>query len=328
MRIVIFTEGGSNIGLGHLSRCGALHDEIINRGIAVEIVLSGDGDNFDLANQMSITNANWLSVDYLEACINSTDYCIVDSYLAPEYLYRTISTSCRKALFLDDNSRIIYPEGIVVNPSLCVENLDYAMNEGVTYLLGRDYIILRTPFEKIEKKVIAKEVKNVLITLGGADTKHVIPRIFTEICEKHPNIKFNVIMGNYFQESQTIQKDKPKNIDLFNNIDAELMKTLMVNADLAITAAGQTIYELLATSTPFIAIKTADNQINNVRGLKEINPDQIVIEYSDNLFLEKLNIVFSKFLKKEERKNQMDCYQYTIDGLGKKRILDCFLGEN
>jgi spore coat polysaccharide biosynthesis predicted glycosyltransferase SpsG len=41
---------------------------------------------------------------------------------------------------------------------------------------------------------------------------------------------------------------------------------LMVKSDLAITAAGQTIYELLATQTPFIPIKVIENQENNVNG--------------------------------------------------------------
>lgn len=328
MKIKIFTEGGSNIGLGHISRCSALYDEIISRGEKAELIVYGDAGNSDLFSGVPITEKDWLSEEYLNKFLDSEDYCIVDSYLASENLCKIISFNSKRAIFIDDNSRIVYPKGIVVNPSLCVGNLYYPIKEGTTYLLGAKYIILRSPFEKVEKKIITKEVNHVLITLGGADTKYAILEIFSRICEKHLSIKFNVIMENSFQENQNIQKNKPKNVELFSNIDAELMKAIMVNSDLAITAAGQTIYELLATSTPFIAIKTVDNQINNIRGLKEINPDQIVIEYSDDLFLEKLSIAFSKTLNQKERQNQMDCYQNIIDSYGKKRILDCFLGEN
>lgn len=43
------------------------------------------------------------------------------------------------------------------------------------------------------------------------------------------------------------------------------MRPLLLRADLAVTAGGQTMYECLATGIPAIAVRTADNQARQLR---------------------------------------------------------------
>lgn len=45
------------------------------------------------------------------------------------------------------------------------------------------------------------------------------------------------------------------------------MRGLMLAADLALCGGGQTTYELAATGTPTIAVRTAENQTVNLKGL-------------------------------------------------------------
>ena len=47
MRVKIFTEGGKDIGLGHISRCSSLYNEIANRGIRVDFIVYGDIGKID-----------------------------------------------------------------------------------------------------------------------------------------------------------------------------------------------------------------------------------------------------------------------------------------
>ena len=48
------------------------------------------------------------------------------------------------------------------------------------------------------------------------------------------------------------------------------MYSLMCLCDIAITGAGQTIYELMITGTPFLAIQLIENQKYNVLGLNTL----------------------------------------------------------
>jgi spore coat polysaccharide biosynthesis predicted glycosyltransferase SpsG len=91
--------------------------------------------------------------------------------------------------------------------------------------------------------------------------------------------------------------------------------------------AGQTIYELLATQTPFIGIKVIDNQSNNINGLKKINPRQSIIEHADARFIEKLDREFKAMHSYDQRENYSNLYKNQVDGIGSKRIVDILLKE-
>lgn len=322
MKVKIFTEGGNEIGLGHISRCSSLYTEVKSRGIEVEFIVNGNIKNLDIFKGITVKFENWLSANYLNNYIKSSDYCIVDSYLAQVELYEIISLKARKAIYIDDNARINYPLGIVVNPSLYTDSTYYPKTNANTYLLGKEYIILRTPFINANRNIINKDVKEAVITMGGADIRNLTPQIIKHICAKYPNIKFNVIVGENFQNIESLNKTKPFNVQLYCNIDAQLMKNLMIRSDIAISAAGQTIYELLATKTPFIPIKIIDNQSNNVNGLRKINSNQIIINYDDERIYEKLEKEFEGMIDLDKRMRIIETYGNKIDGLGRKRIID------
>lgn len=327
MKVKIFTEGGNDIGLGHISRCSSLYDEIASRGIDVELVIFGNIKNIDFFQGRIVKNIDWLSDDYLDSYINNTEYCIVDSYLASKNLYQVISDKSKKALYIDDNTRIEYPKSIIVNPSLSVDNLNYTKKSENTYLLGAKFIILRSPFVNVVRKIINKDVKEVLITMGGSDFRDLTPKILNLICRKYSQIKFAVVVGNAFHNISLINSINLNNVELYYNIDAELMKKLMLRSDFSITAAGQTIYELLATETPFIPIKIINNQENNINGLRKLNPHQIVIEHDDEYFIEKLDIEFKMMLSQVQRGDHLNFYKNKVDGIGSKRIVDILLRE-
>jgi UDP-2,4-diacetamido-2,4,6-trideoxy-beta-L-altropyranose hydrolase len=322
MRVLIFTEGGSQIGLGHISRCSSLYDELEARGIEVEIIIFGDVNDIETIQNKKFKVANWLSTDFLNNHIEDNDYCIVDSYMASEDLYSFISKRARKSLFIDDNARINYPEGIVVNPSLSTVLVNYHKNKVNCYLLGANYIILRMPFVQVKRETINARVKEVLITLGGSDIHNLTPVIVNKFSSRYPDIIFNVVIGNAFKNTVEIRKINSKNINFYENATAEEMKRIMLKSDLAITAAGQTIYELMATQTPFIPIKIVDNQNNNVAGLKEFNLAERVLDYKDELFKEKIVLEFEKRMDFGNRKELSSKYNKVIDGLGTKRIID------
>lgn len=327
MKVKIFTEGGNSIGFGHLSRCTSLYDEIKNRSINAEFIIYGNIEDVDFLQGRIVKNVDWMSKDYLNEHINNTDCCIVDSYLASVDLYQIISNKAKRALFIDDNVRIKYPRGIIVNPTLSVDNLRYPPNSENTYLLGAQYIILRSPFLNTGRNTINKDVKNVLITMGGSDLRNLVPKIINNICKNYPDIKFNIVVGNTFCDTTFVKNVKLDNLEFYYNIDAESMKRLMYKSDLAITAAGQTIYELLATQTPFIPIKVIDNQSNNISGLRKSNPDQVVLEHDDEFFIKKLDIEFRKLLSQDQREININLYKNQVDGVGSKRIVDILLRE-
>ncbi|MBM7606296.1 UDP-2,4-diacetamido-2,4,6-trideoxy-beta-L-altropyranose hydrolase [Metabacillus crassostreae] len=326
MRALIFTEGGSQIGLGHISRCSSLYDELVDTGIEVEFIINSNTLQLELLQNKQYKIVNWLSKEFLTEYIKPDDYCIVDSYLASEDLCRVISTLSKKTLFIDDNGRIEYPESIVVNPSLSTQAVKYPLNDANCYLLGPKYIILRSNFTGVVKRnEINQPVKEVLITLGGSDLHNLTPSILNQIACNNSEITLNVVIGNAFENIEEIKSLSSNNIEFYENATAEEMKALMLKSDFAITAAGQTIYELLATQTPFIPIKVIENQEHNICALKELNLIEGYLEYNDTFLSEKLILEFENLMKFSTRIKLVERYKAVIDEFGSKRIIGILL---
>lgn len=171
MRVKIFTEGGKDTGLGHISRCSSLYNEIATRGILVDFIVYGDIGKINFLNYINIINENWLDKEYLLNNSTLDDYIIVDSYKATKEIYDFISENTKKALFIDDIGRIAYPEGIILNPSLDSSHIDYSYSSNSVLLSGPEYVILRDPFRAVKREGISNEVKRVLIMMGGTDVR-------------------------------------------------------------------------------------------------------------------------------------------------------------
>lgn len=327
MKVKIFTEGGAKYGLGHISRCSALYDELNRRGIFVELIIQDNGESIEdclMLNNRIVEITDWQSEKYLKQTIEQNDYCIVDSYCASLENYETISKIAHRAMYIDDYGRLDYPEGIIVNPSLYVEDNLYKFTNNHKYLLGAEYIILRSAFVDQSPRKINKNVKEVLITMGGSDPCHLIPLIMELLCQKYSEIKFNVVLGNSFDDSDLINT-KYKNVEYFYNASAIEMRDLMLKSDIAITSAGQSIFELIALKKPFVAIKIAENQEKNVKSLKRVFLKELLIDYKKSDFFKELIRAFRLIISYETRQNMFKSVYSLVDTHGANRIVDVLL---
>ena len=163
--------------------------------------------------------------------------------------------------------------------------------------------------------------------MGGTDIRSLTQIIIDHISKKKLDVEFDVVVS--YENIGEIQPQISEmiNIIFHNNLNADEMVELMINADIVITTAGQTIYESIAAQTPFIPIQVIENQKNNINSLLKYNPEQIVLKYDDINFTENLNKAFNIYADLEYRKKNIDCYRGLIDGYGSKRIVDCLLED-
>jgi RimJ/RimL family protein N-acetyltransferase len=187
---------------------------------------------------------------------------------------------------------------------------------------------LRRPFIQNKREIISNSVKEIIITLGGSDLHNLTPLILKRFSKKYTDIIINVVIGPSFQNIEEIKKYNFENVIFHEDVTAEEMKNIMLKSDIAITAAGQTIYELMATKTPFIPIKVVENQSLNIEGLKKLNLIGVEIEYNSLLLNEKIVKEFERMRKFDIRKELSNEYEKIIDGLGSKRIIDALIQED
>jgi len=295
MKCFILTEGSKKIGFGHITRCSALYQAFEEYGITPEFIVNGDNTVKRLLYGKKHRILNWVKKEkVLFKIIKDSAIVIIDSYLAGNNLYKKISNFVKLPVYIDDNIRLNYPRGIVINGTINSEKFKYLKKNGVIYLLGSKYMPLRKEFWNVPKKIIRKNIENVMITFGGEDHANLTPRILKVFTEDYPEIKKIVIIGGGFRNIDKIEKHKDNRIELMYSPDATGMKEAMRKSDVAISAGGQTLYELARVGVPTIAVAVADNQINNVKGWQTTGFIEYAGWFEDEDILKKISLCFKK----------------------------------
>jgi len=321
MSVFILTEVGKNIGFGHLSRCISICQSFQQRNIIPKIILNIKG-NYDLDINQKYIDFDWTKeTDRLFKVISNSDVVIIDSYLAPISLYQKISLSVKIKAYIDDYQRLDYPEGIIINPSIFAEKLIYPKKEHTDYLLGSKYIPLRREFWYVPKRIIGNYIKQILITFGGEDIKNMTPKILNSIIKLKTDIKIVVIIGKGFNHNDQIKKLENNRIKLIHDSSSEIIKSNMFESDLAISAGGQTLYELARCGIPTIIISTARNQENNTRGWLKAGFIEFAGWWEDKDLFNQLLIKINILKDLNERKKRSAIAEKLVDGQGAERIV-------
>jgi spore coat polysaccharide biosynthesis predicted glycosyltransferase SpsG len=275
--------------------------------------------NCDEEGKKFISNVNLLKMNWLVEnkelidTITGFDIAVIDSYLAPRELYERIYKTVKKAVYIDDYFRLDYPPGIIVNGTIGAENLPYKKDEKHEYLLGIDYMPLRKEFWDVVVPERNGKIKNVFITFGAQDFRNMTSKVLAFLLKQFPFFDYYVVGGRLSTDATN-----KGNVHYFNSVNAEKMLELMLKTDLAVSAAGQTIYELTRVGLPTIAIGVADNQKYNLKGWKETGFVNEEIWFEDNNLLEKVE---SNITKKGNSR-----IKAFVDGQGARRIIYKCLG--
>ena len=322
-KVIILTEGGKNIGFGHITRCISICQAFEGKGIMPEFIVNGDGLIGDLLRRRKYQAFNWLKEkERLFNLIQDVDIGIIDSYLADLEFYEKISRIIRIPVYIDDNRRFNYPRGVVINGMVYADELDYSETEGATYLLGSKYTILRKEFQNAPKKDIKENLERIMITFGGDDKRNMTSKILKFLNKNCPAITKDIIIGGGFHDKAKIEDMKNENTNLIYNPDARGMKEAMMKSDLAISAGGQTLYELAKAGVPTIGICVARNQLRNLRGWHSKGFLEFIGWHYEKKLLKKLKKSILLLLPYEEREKRYKTGINSIDGKGTERIVD------
>lgn len=308
MKVYIITEGGKTIGFGHLTRSISLYEAFKERKIMPEFIVNGDDSIESFLKEKKYQIFNWLKKkNKLFELVDNADICIIDSYLAGSSFYKSLSRLVKTLVYIDDNKRLDYPRGIVINGNILAEELDYPKKNGTVYLLGIRYTLLRKPFWEVSRKIIKAKIKSVMITFGGNDAKNMTPKISNFLNKAFPGLIKNVIIGIGFKKTKAIEKIKDKNTNLIFYPYVNKIKEIMLESDIAISAAGQTLYELVKIGVPTIAIAVAKNQLYNVEAWRGVK----VIEYAG--WWEDRNLtskVYKCIMRLEDKRDRLKRYHF------------------
>ena len=340
MKVVIRVDASHIIGTGHVMRCLILAQTLQNNGAEVQFICRKHERNLidkicstgfhtfelELTDEKEVDNklayTSWLGATQqkdVDECINilkdkKTDWLIVDHYSLDEYWQKSLKPYYKKLMVIDDLADRQFDCDILLNQNLGSTKEQYKnrVPKSCELLLGCEYALLRPEFSKLrgqalEKRKKTKEIKNILISMGGGENKIIYDIL------KQLDSRFNVVvvLGKNFLFNKKVQSYVDgKNIKII--METDNMAKLMLDADLAIGAGGSTSWERCCLGLPTIVFMIADNQREVVKNLEQLGAVIVAENLKEDLQLIMRDI---DLWKRMSNKAQEIC-----DGLGVHRI--------
>lgn len=180
------------------------------------------------------------------------------------------------------------------------------------FLAGPKYIILNEDIDKT--KNIYNNEEYIFVSFGGSDPSNLIEKFINNIANKLLDINFIIHIGNFKKLDNIIVGQNIELLDKPSNIFDYMFK-----AKLAISAAGNMMYELIYLNIPLLVIAHNEHQDEFAKNAAKYD----CIEYiglANSIDYNKLEI---KIL--EEFKKDRDC-KSIIDNNGKARISQAING--
>ena len=333
MRVLFRVDAGAVIGFGHLQRSLSL--ALALRQAGAHCVFLTDA-RLDLKRHVAASGFRAIALtrsrrgslgDASETVrLAAQERCaalVVDAYEGTESFLARVGVSGLYVAAINDIPRHAFPCQLVVNGSLGAKNLPYrAAGVGTRFLLGPAYALLRPEFRHVPPRATRQVVRNVLVTLGGADPASLMPRLLTLLEGAPGAFEVTVIVGPFFTHRAALQETVRRQRRSVRLIPApDSVCGLMQDADLAISAGGQTLFELAATATPTLAIRMADNQTVQLQGLSRAGAVKNLGEPHEAGFAQRLSGELQALLRSRQTRMTMSRRaQGLIDGLGAERV--------
>lgn len=284
-KVLLFRADGNNVvGAGHVMRCIAIADAARKKGLLSIFVTAGSEFKHTIETHGHIDvvlNSDFRKMeDELFKLLSIIEKysplaIIVDSYyVSLDYFVSLRRIVDCQIVYMDDMGKHPYNCDILINYNIFgiewrhnYQQL-YASSKCPKLMLGTQFAPLRDEFNREKRAKINTTARSILVSTGGADPDHFTLSIIDAIKKQHSDKQFHIILGSMNADKREIRNRTTdmNNIIIHENVTE--MAKLMISCDVAISAAGSTLYELCATQTPTITYVLEDNQILGAAGFE------------------------------------------------------------
>lgn len=332
--LIIRTDGNREIGSGHIMRCASIASEMQKLGEEILFVVSdaqsaslidaiGFSEEIIGGNSQSFSADDGAALEQLAKGREATailvdSYAVCDSFFAP--LSGKIAVTYLDDAYTFTNGILDAPKkwdvARVVNYGFGCSEANYRVvygSNGTDLLIGPVYAPVRKEFVDQDYSAAAS-IRHILVTSGGTSPEQALERMVQGCLGALPDVCIDVLVGRMAD----FDNSAFRNANLVIHNDVQDMASLMLSADLAVCAAGSTLYELCCMGVPTIALPIAENQLPNAQGFVQRGLG-LAIDALDWTATDVAEMV-KRMKNKDFRQQLSERARSEVDGLGARRI--------
>ena len=346
--VLIRADANHGIGSGHMMRCSAVAKEVARLGGTAHFVVS-NGESADFARGMGLATRiepgdirvfcrdDGLRLASLADELDAQAI-LVDSYAVTNGFFAGLCAARRsgvRVVYIDD--LFTFGDGyssipqqravdVVVNYSFSASAAVYRKVYGdacVVCLVGPFFAPIRGQFER-RLGARSPRVENILITTGSTNKNRLLERLVDICLHAAPQAELSVVVGKMASYEGVLTA----NVSVLHNVSD--MAALMGNADLALSAAGSTLYELAVVGVPTVAIAMTENQSLNAAGFEELDLGP-VFRYEEGCFFGECGDLTSTVSRlsadRDARCSMSERASSIVDGRGAERLAQALLRQ-
>ncbi|MBR0953432.1 UDP-2,4-diacetamido-2,4,6-trideoxy-beta-L-altropyranose hydrolase [Bradyrhizobium canariense] len=302
-RVVIRVDASVEMGIGHLTRCITLANNLAGNGARAvfvmraksaafsglveaaghQLVLLTDPESGNLRRGPADSSyANWLPVSWQQDSeqtreaidsVGEADWLVVDHYALDARWERALRRPGLCILAIDDLANRPHDCAFLLDQNLVLgmeTRYQPLVPETCRYLLGPGYALLRPEFPQLRRSLAARSgaVNRILICFGGTDPSNETGKALGAVRRlSFATLAVDVVIGRGNPNADLVEQQCREMNGAALHPGAENMAELMARADLAIGAGGVMSWERCCLGLPTVAIGIAENQVGVLTAL-------------------------------------------------------------
>ena len=280
--IMIRADSSSTIGTGHIMRDLVLASRDFDNAKVIFVTRDLPGNINRKISEAGYENIILQSgkIDELDDLVKrySVDMIVIDHYGIGYDEERALRKNLSCSIFVLDDTYEKHDCDILLNHNIYADpkRYDNLVPENCELRCGKNFMLIRNEFvDALRKKDLGKIMSqdpqkkiHVFVAMGGADTANLnIPIL--DMLAAFPDLHTHVVTTHANQDLKALYSYCRKRQDVSLYVDSDSIATLMARSDFAIVTPSVTLNEVFFMGLPFVAIQTADNQLEMTTFLKQ-----------------------------------------------------------
>jgi UDP-2,4-diacetamido-2,4,6-trideoxy-beta-L-altropyranose hydrolase len=259
---------------------------------------------------------------------NKRSWVVLDGYQFNGAYQLAVAQAGARLMVIDDSLRLPrYHADLMLDQNLGSEDRRYPVATTSRVLLGPRYALLAPGFVEADSdgRTYPDRARKLLITLGASDSVDATSKVLSALVSIDMSESFiKVVIGGANQrraEVRRLAEDSGYRVVE----DATDMPSLMADADLAITAAGSTSWEVCRMGLPAITITLADNQRDIAAALSGASIS-VDLGWHNDVTADGIQDAVTRLISDQKARERMGTTgQKLVDGQGASRVVNAMI---